>query len=61
MTNIQLQQLLAQMPPDMEVGIFKSGTLSIGSIQGVYIGNERYLPTQRKKSDVNKVVIEYKT
>lgn len=59
MKNIELQQLLMKLPPNMEVGTFKVGSAHIHDITQIYIGNERYIPNG-KKTDNDKIVIEYK-
>ena len=48
MTNLELQQLLSQLPPQMEVATFDLKRKVVKSITQVYAGNEIYISPNRK-------------
>lgn len=59
MTNIELQRMLAQLPPNLEVVAFRQGNINLSKVVNTYVGNARYLPGNKYKNDTDKVVIEY--
>lgn len=59
MKNIELLRILSQMPPELDVVVFRTGNTTLKDITRVCIGNEKYLPGSKNKNSVDKIVIDY--